>query len=143
MRLGHHLKRAMTRRLRSNLYLAEALAALVGAAAAIQLDPFREALDFGSVPLRRRVVLPLETIDELSWSVRSVARKLPFRALCFEQGLALQRMLRRRGVDALLHYGLGKDEADLIEAHVWVTAGDRVVIGEQGLDNFQSVAVFP
>ena len=72
-----------------------------------------------------------------------IAKQVPFRALCFEQGLALQRMLRRRGVDARLHYGIGKNEANRIEAHVWINVGDRVVIGEQGLGQFQTVAIFP
>ena len=143
MRLRSQIRRATIRGWRANLRLAEALVTVVLAAAVIHMRPFREALKFGSVPLGRGPQPSVETVDELSWSVRAVARRVPFRALCFEQGLALQRMLRRRGVDALLHYGIGKNEADLIEAHVWITAGDRIVIGEEGRNEFQSVAIFP
>ena len=143
MRLGNHFRRAITRGLEANLRLAEASAVLTGAATVIRFRPFRGAVNFGSIPVRQGHVLTAEMIDELAQTVRSVARRLPFRALCFEQGLALQRMLRRRGVDAYLNYGIGKKGADLIEAHVWVTAGDRVVIGEQGSDMFRAVGVFP
>jgi hypothetical protein len=143
MRVGHSIKRAIGLGLQGNLRLAEAVTTLAGAAASIKLRPFREAVNFGSVPLRRRIELSAGAIDELSWSVRTIAKKVPFRALCFEQGLALQRMLRRRGIDARLHYGIGKNDAKLIEAHVWVNVDDRVVIGEQGQERFQSVSIFP
>ena len=143
MRLGHSVKRAISLGLPGNLRLAEAAITLAAAAAAIKFRSFRNAVNFGSVPLRRKTRPSISAIDELSWSVRVIAKQVPFRALCFEQGLALQRMLRRRGVDAKLHYGIGKNEANLIEAHVWINVGDRVVIGEQGLGQFQSVAIFP
>jgi hypothetical protein len=143
MRFRHHLRRAISRGWEANLRLAEALAALTGAAAVIRVRQFRGAVSFGSVRVRQGGVLSADNVDELAQAVRSVARQLPFRALCFEQGLALQRMLRKRGVDAHLNYGIGKNGLDQIEAHVWVTAGDRVVIGEQNLDGFRSVAVFP
>ena len=143
MRPGHSLKRAVSLGLKGNLYLAEAVTTLAGAAAAIQFCPFRAALKFGSVPLPEKMKLSPGAIDQLSWSVRMIATKVPFRALCFEQGLALQRMLRRRGIDARLHYGIGKKDVRMIEAHVWVNVGDKVVIGEQGQERFQSVAIFP
>ena len=143
MRLRHHIRRATKRGLKANLRLAEALAVLTGAAAVIRVRQFRGAVSFGSVRVRQGRVLSADNVDELAQAVRSVARRLPFRALCFEQGLALQRMLRRRGVDAHLNYGIGKKGVDHIEAHVWVTVGERVVIGEQNLDRFRSVAVFP
>lgn len=143
MRPGKNLKRAINLGLQGNLYILEAAASLARAAAIIRFWPFRAALNFGSVPLSKNMKISVETIDELSWSVRTIAKKVPFRALCFEQGLTLQRMLRRRGIDARLHYGIGKNDASLIEAHVWVNVGDRVVIGEQGQERFQSVAIFP
>ena len=143
MRLGHRTNRTVSLGLQGNLYLAEAVILLAGAAVAIRFRPFQTALKFGTVRLLKKASLSPGTIDELAWSVRIIAKRVPFRALCFEQGLALQRMLRRRGIDARLHYGIGKNDAQLLEAHVWVDVGDRVVIGEQGLGKFQSVATFP
>ena len=143
MRPGQNWKKMANLGLQGNLYLFEAATTLAGAAAAIQFLPFRVALKYGSVPLPETIKVPLGAIDKLSWSVKTVARKVPFRALCFEQGLALQRMLRRRGIDARLNYGIGKKDESLIEAHVWVDVDDKVVIGEHDIGLFQSVAIFP
>ncbi len=121
------------------LLLAEALAMIFLAAIAIRLLPFERAIRFGSRPLGS-----LSPVDEdIAWSVASVAARVPWRALCFEQGLALQRMLRRRGVDARLHYGIGKGGDGELLAHVWVTVGDLIVIGGENAPVFRAVAVYP
>ena len=63
--------------------------------------------------------------------------------MCIQQGLALQWMLRRRGVDARLHYGIAKDERGELQAHVWVAAGGEVVIGGAEAPQFKCVATYP
>ncbi|MEO8113933.1 MAG: lasso peptide biosynthesis B2 protein, partial [Phenylobacterium sp.] len=77
------------------------------------------------------------------WAIVAVARRLPWRALCFEQGLAAHWMLRRRGTPATLHYGVaGSAEAGL-KAHVWVRDGQRAIVGCELADRFTELAVFP
>lgn len=51
-------------------------------------------------------------------------------------------MLRRRGVDAVLHYGIAREEAGELQAHVWVAAGDAIVVGGAEAPNFKCVAKF-
>ena len=48
--------------------------------------------------------------------------------MCFQQGLAAQLMLRRRGIPSVLYYGAAQDGSGL-HAHVWVRDGDIDVIG--------------
>ena len=62
---------------------------------------------------------------------------MPFRAVCLQQALACQIMLRRRGVEARLHYGVAIGER--LEAHVWVSVGNRIVIGEEEAGRFRSL----
>ena len=69
-------------------------------------------------------------------------RRLPWRTMCFEQGLAAQWMLRRRGLAAILHYGATKSGPDL-KAHVWVTSGDTEVVGCENKDDYALLARFP
>ena len=107
----------------------------------VALLPFRRAIPFGSVPLgnRRR-----PDAKEIVWAVEAAARRLPWRTMCIEKGLVVQRMLRSGGVDAILHYGARHhDETRKLEAHVWVTVGDRVVIGGEETAGFAEVAAFP
>ena len=52
-------------------------------------------------------------------------------------------MLRRRGIDARLHYGLTNDnEADL-KAHVWVEALGETIVGGDEAGEYVRVATFP
>ena len=75
-------------------------------------------------------------------AVRWAAAVAPFRALCLQQGLACQVMLRRRGVDARLHYGVAMQDGRM-EAHVWVSTGGTVVLGTEEARRFREVASFP
>jgi hypothetical protein len=74
-------------------------------------------------------------------AIERAACRLPWRTVCFHQALAAHWMLRRRGYDSRVRYGLRQGE--VLTAHVWVTLGDRVVIGEERDDPHTTVAVFP
>lgn len=125
--------------------LGEALAELAACSLAIARLPFARAIAFGAVPVAPHR-LDREAADALAArlcrAIEALARRVPWKAKCFQQGLALQRMLRRRGVDARLHYGIATAEG-VLEAHVWIGAGGRVVMGGAEAAKFREVAVFP
>ena len=129
--------------LRRQLLLAEAVAALAAAAAAIAFLPFRKAVKLGSKPMRVATRSRDELVEDICWSVKAISSRVPWRAMCFERGLAAQWMLRRRGFDAKLVYGarLGEDEG--LDAHVWVTLRDNILIGGEQAAEFQRLAIHP
>jgi hypothetical protein len=111
--------------------LMEASAELALAAAVIRFRPFKRTLAFGASKLRTSGSLSPE---ELAGVVERAASFAPLRAVCFEQGLAYQRMARRRGIDARLHYGIGFRESEserTLSAHVWVTVYGTGVLGHE------------
>lgn len=129
--------------------LVEALAQLTIAAAAIRLRPFRQALRIGAIPLGQVPAVPPASLAEI---VERVARLAPFRAMCFEQGIALQRMARRRGIDATLHYGVATDlplaqrvesRQDGLYAHVWVSADGKGLLGHGESSSFRELLTSP
>jgi hypothetical protein len=63
--------------------------------------------------------------------------------LCFQQGLAAQLMLRRRGVPSVLYYGAAQDDRSGLFAHAWVRDGDVDVIGCEIASRFAVLATFP
>ncbi len=75
--------------------------------------------------------------------VAAWGRRVPWRAVCFQQGLAAQLMLRRRGLVAALYYGAARDETGQLIAHVWVRSGAVDVIGCEGAERYGLLAVFP
>lgn len=68
-----------------------------------------------------------KSIRQIGWAVRSVASIVPFKAMCLQQAIAARRMLARRGIPAILHYGAGRDESGVLVAHAWIEAeGERL-----------------
>ena len=118
--------------------LVEAAVRLASAAARARLVPFQRAIQSAAGPLGPARRCDAEAI---ATAVHWASAVLPIRAVCLQQGLACQAVLRSRGLDARLHYGAALGQR--LEAHVWVTVGDRVVIGEEEAARFRSVACFP
>jgi Transglutaminase-like superfamily len=115
---------------------AEALAAVIGASLAIRLLPFPRVVAARPAPRQGGDA----DIALLRAVVRAWSRRVPWRALCFESALALRTMLRRRGVDAVLHYGMAREER--LRAHVWLTVAGETVIGGDA-HGYKEVARFP
>ena len=138
---AHIATRLIRRPLRDNALLAEAVVALMAGGAAVRFLPFRRAVGIASIGLRR----PAEPsdVEKFSRAVAVAAKRVPWRAVCFQQGLALQWMLRRRGIDARLHYGVGYAPSSDLQAHVWVSVGDEIVLGRDEALAYKSVATYP
>lgn len=110
------------------------------ASAAVALLPFRIAVRFGCSRLGRARASPDETV----WAIEAASRRLPWRTMCIEKGLAVQRMLRSGGLEAVLHYGARHHpETGNLEAHVWVTVGGQPVVGGMEAGDFAAIATYP
>ena len=131
---------------RQRRLLVEALARIALASAAIRLLPFRRVVRLAqSKPLLRKPPEwgPDATVRQVGWSVRTAARMVPWRAVCFQKGLALHLMLRQRGIPSVLHYGVRRDGEGAMAAHVWVCREGRAVIGGEEAPRFTCVAAYP
>lgn len=120
--------------------LVEAVLTLTGTSFAVFALPFRTAIRLGATAAGEGGTHP----SDIVWAIEAAARRLPWRTVCLQKGIAAQRMARRRGHDARLHYGIGKSEdREALQAHVWVTIGGQPLIGGEEAAKFASVAVFP
>ncbi|MGZ8337166.1 MAG: lasso peptide biosynthesis B2 protein [Allosphingosinicella sp.] len=125
--------------------LVEACAALALASAGIAFLPFRRLAALLDASHRERKPVAAERewlVRKCCWSVTAAGRRLPWRIVCFQKGLALHLMLRRRGIASILHYGIAREEAGLA-AHVWVTLHGRGLIGDEVASDYALVASFP
>ncbi|MEE4451360.1 lasso peptide biosynthesis B2 protein [Novosphingobium resinovorum] len=129
--------------------LAEAVVLLALAAAAVRLLPLgwlgriASAGPFGAAPATADRAEVLAWM--VGWAVDRAARRNLLRAKCFEQGLAAQIMLRRRGMDSTLFYGVTAvgDEHRPIRAHVWVETERFPVVGDPEPGTFALLATWP
>jgi hypothetical protein len=124
------------------LLLGEALVALTVASALIALVPFRRIAALASRG-RQGPPAPPGEARRIAQAVDAWARRVPWRAVCFQQGFAAQLMLRRRGHAACLIYGAARDEHGGLIAHVWVRSGSTDVIGCEGAERYGVLATFP
>lgn len=124
------------------LLLAEALAALALASAAIQLLPFRRVAAAASVRGPREARADSGIVRRVRGAVTGWSRRVPWKAVCFQRGLALHWMLRRRGIRSVLLYG-ARREGEGLAAHVWVDVEGETVIGGEEAPDFACLARFP
>ena len=75
--------------------------------------------------------------------VRRVARHVPFPAVCLPQAMALQWMLRRRGVASRLFFGARRKAQDSgLDFHAWLTVGGECVIGAGEVETYAALPPF-
>lgn len=120
---------------------AEALAGILVASAMVRTIPFRRVMRWSRLARERRPA-DSRSISEIRRATLAAARRVPWRALCFEQGLTAAWMLRRRGFAARLHYGAAATDGQL-KAHVWVRSGEKDVVGCENSDEYALLAQFP
>jgi hypothetical protein len=126
--------------------LLEAARGLLIASLAIRLLPFRVLASrlAGPAPAHGgRSSADFAEIGRIRWAVEACARRLPWRIVCFQKGLAVHRMLLRRGIASTLHYGVAQKPERGLSAHVWVTYQGEAVIGGEEATGYTCLATFP
>ena len=75
--------------------------------------------------------------------VRRVAHHVPFPAVCLPQAMALQWMLRRRGVESRLVLGARRRaHCPGLDFHAWLTVGGECVIGGGEIETYVTLPPF-
>jgi hypothetical protein len=80
--------------------------------------------------------------EEISWAVTRAARHAPFKAVCLPQAMAARIMLKRRGVDSVLHFGAAKGQDKPLDAHAWLDAAGVEVTGYPVAKTCAEIACF-
>ncbi len=76
------------------------------------------------------------TIDRVAFAIPRMGARVPWKGTCLVQALAAQRWLARHGVGSEIVLGARKTGEDGIDAHAWLKAGDRIVVGGD-VDGYQ------
>ena len=144
MSLATFLHRVKRTSWSDRLILAEAVGALIASSLAIRLLPFKWlARKASSVGRGKPGTTRDRTTQKARWAIGAAGPYLPWRIVCFQEGLALHSMLRRRGIASLLHYGVGQSAERGVSGHVWVSVDGRIIVGEEEAGNHACLATFP
>ena len=124
------------------LPVAESLAMLIAASVAIRWASFKRLAAMGQEPRADLAPATAAEAVRIRDALDGWGRRLPWRTLCFEKGLAARWMLRRRGLAGTLYYGAATIAGEL-KAHVWVRSGEVDVIGCDNARDYALLATFP
>jgi hypothetical protein len=75
-------------------------------------------------------------------AVRRAARNVPFGAVCLPQAMAARRMLERRTIPSVMHFGAAKGQDKPIDAHAWLDAAGVKVTGYPVANGFVEMGCF-
>lgn len=64
--------------------------------------------------------------------MRTAAARTPWTSDCFPQALTARLLLRVARVPHVVTFGLRRDDAGALKAHVWVATGEVAVTGGSG-----------
>jgi transglutaminase-like putative cysteine protease len=124
----------------------EALAALALAQAAMACLPFRRIAAWLGTPGAESPASATEEnihmAREIGWAVGALARRVPWDGRCLAQALAATGMLRRRGLEGTVSFGVRRGESAGFDAHAWLRVGSCVVTGGAGHQSFQTFTTF-
>jgi len=124
--------------------LIEAASSLTLATVALKTVPFaRIARRLGRHMAESRTAeeaAVTERAARVQWAIETAARHLPWKPVCFPQAVAGTLMLRRRGIQSTLYFGV--DPGHDLDAHAWVRVGNLVVTGGPLDGRFTVVSTF-
>lgn len=136
---------------RRRAHVAEAVLCLLAARLALVFVPFpklaRRLGRFVPPDGARRLGAPItaqqvQAAMEVGWAVTRAARYVPFKAVCLAQAMAAHRMLRRRGIASVMHFGATKSTEKPLQAHAWLDAAGVEVTGYPVAAQFAEIACF-
>lgn len=131
---------------RDGLLLAEAVLAVTLASLAVAVLPFASLarmLSSGRGPDLEAEEKEERLLRKGRWAVEAAAKRLPWRTVCFQKGLAYHAMMRRRGIATRLHYGVAQSPDQGLRAHVWVTHRGAAFVGGEVAAEFACLAIYP
>jgi hypothetical protein len=130
-------------RLRRAPAVLEALCFLIAARVAIALFPFSWIAGKIAIPRSIQPVGASGVIEDVCNAIGTAVRRLMPSAVCLPQALAGHWMLYRRGIPSAVCFGARRDSAAGLQAHAWLRAGGRAVLGEKSVASFTPLVHFP
>jgi hypothetical protein len=138
--------RSLSRRLREVgpggwLLLFKTFCLLLAAKAALRWLPVKKIIGWKQRAVERQNEATEEELLRARHAVLVVARYSPVRFVCFPQCLAASALLRAKGIESRLHYGVARADDKLV-THTWLEAGGQIVIGGEVAADYSKLAVY-
>jgi len=84
----------------------------------------------------------LQLISNLKKNIRRLKRKFPWKVKCFEEAIAVKKVLEKYQVKSTIYLGVSKDKNSKLIAHAWLKIGKNFITGEKGYEKFTVVGFY-
>ncbi len=83
----------------------------------------------------RRALLVAKVIDGLE-------NRTPWKNTCMVKALATRQMLQQRLIIHKIHIGVAAKLNNQLEAHAWLSVGNKNILGGENLEGFHEISAF-
>lgn len=126
--------------------LGEALIALAMARLAMAFLPFRRIAAWlgtpGAESPATAAAEETRIAQDIGWAVGVLGPRVPWDGRCLAQALASTGMLRRRGLEGTVSFGVCEGESAEFDAHAWLRLGSCVITGGPIHQRFRTFTTF-
>ena len=132
MGLGRNLRRARDLKFQAWADLATAVAELAVARVRLAVQGAEQIIGSDAGSGRPRSAGECDhdqAIDRVAFAIPRMGARVPWHATCLVQAIAARNWLSRKGVRSSIRLGARKHEGEAIDAHAWLEAEGRLVVG--------------
>lgn len=83
-----------------------------------------------------------DSLLKLKSGIRRASKYAPFKSRCLQQAYAGKIILNRMKIPSTIYFGVAKDSEKGLKAHAWLRAGNKIISGEKGMNQFTVVSFF-
>ena len=84
----------------------------------------------------------LLVINKIKKNLRRLKKHLPWKVKCFEEAIAIKKVLQKFNINSTLYLGVDKKNKKELIAHAWLKCGKKIVTGERGYEKYTIVGFY-
>ena len=82
----------------------------------------------------------IESVKTVASVINGLSPRTPWSSTCLVKVLAAHKMLARRRIPHILHFGVQINQSKEIKAHAWLSVADETIIGAENLHLYKEIS---
>ena len=81
-----------------------------------------------------------EKAQTIATVINGLSVRTPWPSTCLVKVIAAHKMLSRRSLPHVLHFGVQKNSSTEIKAHAWLSVGSKIIVGGENAEAFTEIS---
>jgi hypothetical protein len=86
-----------------------------------------------------RALLGDQSPGLIPWAINAMSNRIPGTRTCLIRSLAAKVMFARRGIEARIRLGVGRDDRGSFRAHAWIESEGKIVLGQFDGESYETL----